>query len=156
MDYVLTQPPWESSLLTEINLSDDVFTLVDRMSQWHQLHPSGNFLSATDGSSTPQYGSFGWTLNDSDGTRYAHHKGIAFGLPSTSFRSKAYGLLSFLCFWKHLHWFMHTSPRSPLLIFLHSQSLIDKSTEQNNWYDDFGSTTMQPDWDILQAIRTLC
>lgn len=124
------------------------------MEEWYSDGTANTFYGATDGSSTADYGTYAWTLHNTDGTSYAQHSGLAYGDPSTSFRSESYGLLSLLLFWEHSHQYTGRSYIGSLTIFVDSQSLITRLTDYSTWYDNFGTITMQPDWDLSQAICT--
>ena len=88
---------WEYELLKFLDIPTDTFSV-----RSHNLEHAG-LRVVSDGSVwADNHGSFGWTLSDGGGTRLAHAMGPASGAKVDSYRAEAYGMLSILCFLRHL------------------------------------------------------
>ena len=74
-------------------------------------------------------------------------------MPS-SFRTKAYGLLSYLRFLYRISQYTHSPLPKETILYTDSASLIAKIGEIKTWPYFFPNATMDPDWDVLQQIIT--
>ena len=148
---VTSMQRWERELLQEV-----VF-IQDKPNVWEALC-NGRCYVASDGSAPNALGSFTWVLSNASGNQLRHCCGPVFGHAISSYRAKAYGMLSFLCFlYNMIHVHQHTrkSPRS-LHLVCDNQGLIQMVTTIQGYTTIFPNTTMDADWDcISQIIATL-
>ena len=146
-EHVLQFNPWEYSLLTNVVLTEDPFTISSIfMSQASPLQ------AAMDGSVANSNERFGWTISTTGETRLITCHGPVYGRAPTSNCAKCYANLSILRFLLQLH--IYKGEPTPLFeIYTNSQSLIT-TIHLSKWTLYFPSTTLQPEWDMLQAITT--
>lgn len=152
-NYITALPAWEKILITNVSIPSSVFQVIETMWQFQNYNADPIFYAATDGSAHADIGSYGWTLNYRNSITIASHSGPAYGTPSSSFWSEAYGLLSLLTFWEHIHKYTTAPYFGGIDIYIDSQSLVNTLPEDSSRYDNFGSLTVKPGWDVLQAIR---
>ena len=147
-EHVLQLDPWEYSLLNNVTLTQDPFTITSIfMSQVSPLQ------AAMDGSITNANGTFGWVISTIDETRLIMCQGAVYRRAPTSYHTKCYRLLPLLRFLLQLH--LYTEQLTlPFEIYTDCQSLIATISHLSKWTLHFPSTTSQPDWNILQAITT--
>lgn len=153
--FIHSLAPWEEALLENASfLFSDVFSVVHHITSCLSF-PTASLLLATNGSVTRGHGSFGLVLSLSDGTRLLSNNGPALGYRLNSYRAECYGLLSGLSLL--LRMFEYTSTTIPDAIQIHtdSESMILKLRDMLTWPYSFPSSTMTPEWDVLQAIVTL-
>jgi hypothetical protein len=85
-EYLLQQPEHKSSLFSHFDFlagsTHEVCSCITSLR---------NTLLVTDGGATQDYGSFGWVLGLSNGTRLAQGSGVVFGHDPKSYRAEAYG-----------------------------------------------------------------
>ena len=147
-EHVLQVDPWECSLLTNVSLTHVPFTItLISMSQASPLQ------AATDGSVANGNGTFRWVISTINKTRLIMCHSPVYGRAPTSYHAKCNGILSHLRFLLQLH--LYTEKLTPLFeIYTDSQSLITTISHLSKWTLHFPSTTLQPEWDMLQAITT--
>jgi hypothetical protein len=89
--YIASLCPWETELLTHVEMTDDPFTVADALEH--------GVRAVSDGSDWYQIqGAFGWTMSTDLGERCAWCMGPARSASPHAYRSESYGLLSLLCF----------------------------------------------------------
>ena len=120
--YLCLLPEWEYELLKFLEIPTDVFSVS------HVLE-NRTLRAVSDGSVwSDNYGSFGWTLSDEDGTRLVQAMGPASGAKVDSYRAEAYGMLSLLCFLRHLAAYTHQPVPWIGVLATDSQSLLETLT----------------------------
>ena len=163
VQYVASLPTWEAELLQQVQLMDTPYHVLQALTQGIRL--------VSDGSDWDNIqGSFGWTISDPDGGRWATGMGPAHGSRTNSFRSESYGMLSGLCFLRRLLEFTGQSHIWQGILGTDSQSLIDtvlaqpcSSSDQVDGNDivrirlikSYPLEPMSPDWDIVRGIQVL-
>ena len=124
------------------------------------IHYLFNFMSqasplqaAMGGSVANSNGRLGWTISTTDVTRLIRCHGPVYGRAPTSNCAKCYANLSILRFLLQLH--LYKGEPTPLFEnYPNSQSLITTISHVSKWTLHFPSTTLQQEWDMLQAITT--
>ena len=118
VQYVASLPSWEAELLQHVQLLDTPYHVLQALSQGIRL--------VSDGSDWDNIqGSFGWTISDPEGGRWATGMGPAHGSRTNSFRSESYGMLSGLCFLRRILEFTGQSHIWHGILGTDCQSLID-------------------------------
>jgi ribonuclease HI len=156
--YVEQLPPWEQSLLRSVQPTNSHFLTYESLYQ-ESITPRGGtpgFLGASDGSVRHQQGTFGWVLARTDGTILARGKGPAFGHPMDSYRAEGYGHLSLLLYVTHLA-DCYRKPMPPNIHSLTDSESLIKTIQRfiRRTRPVFPSDTMEPSWDIIQAVVRL-
>jgi hypothetical protein len=111
-------------------------------------------LGASDGSVVTSKGTYGWLVANANGLVLAKGGGHIPTSDCTSYRAEAYGLLSFLLFCRHLQKFTSCATFATTKIYIDSQSLLHKVNTYLQYDNYYPTTTLGPDWDIIQAIVT--
>ena len=120
--YLCLLPEWEYELLKHLDIPTDAFSVS------HYLEHAGVRVVSDGSVWADNHGSFGWTLSDGSGTRLAQAMGPASGAKVDSYRAEAYGMLSVLCFLRHLSTYTnHPLPWDGVLA-TDSQSLLETLT----------------------------
>ena len=109
---------------------------------------------ATDGSVLNQQDTFGWPLSTDMGTHLVTCSSPVYRCTPTSYHNEFYGLLSLLRFLLQLHLYTGT-PTQKIEIHMESESLISKISQMTRWNINFSAVTLQPEWDMLQAILSM-
>ena len=125
-----------------------VFSLLETF----QSNP--RIIAASDGSVISSAGAYGWICSLPHSQRLATNHRPVFGSSPSSFRTEAYGLLSYLRFLYRVSHYTHSSLPIETIIYTNSASLIAKINEVEKWPYFFPNATMDPDWDVLQQIIT--
>ena len=147
-EFIDTLPIWEKQLIQHVHFHQDIFAFVQTI----QHH--GHAYITSDGSAPIFIGTFGWMCSLKHGERIAYNSGPACGLRTSSFRTEAYGLLSFLCLLQRALEYTSTHLSSQLHIFTDSESLLKVLTKMSEWPYYYPNLTITSDWDVLQAIVT--
>ena len=148
--YIANLPLWECQLLQNVVLSEDIFSVVT-----HMNCEQSTTYATSDGSAPNFVGSFGWAAKTSNGILLATNSGPAPGYRSSSFRTEAYGLLSFILFFYHAFVYTKTKATERAKLFTDSESLIVRIHDMIGWSRYYSSATLSADWDVLQAIVRL-
>jgi hypothetical protein len=136
---------------------------------------SQSFISASDGSVRLQdHGAFGWCISLPCGRRLATCAGPVFGTKPSSYRAEGYGMLSLLRFLLRLFEYCDMPPPTCGTIVCDNISIVDKVNSYQSPYpltdllnvewtplnpptgyasNKSPSSTLNPDWDVLQEIR---
>jgi hypothetical protein len=162
--YVASLPPWESELLSHVDLEADPYTI--------GVELSSGFRAVSDGSEWHQIqGSFGWAMSNDLSERCAFGMGPARSRAPHSYRSESYGMLSLPCFLPRLAEFTGHNEEWYGIIATDSQSLIDTVMQRSSPVDssderpNLGSRPLQvktfpldpllPEWDVVRGIQVL-
>jgi exonuclease III len=145
--YLRTLPRWEQDLLHTVDTIDSVES-ISRSMQHHRT------LGASDGSVATSQGTYGWLIAQESGSVLAKGGGIIPTFGCTSYRAEAYGLLSLVLFCRHLQSFTSCDTFADTTIYTDSKSLLSKVDTYLQYDNYYPTTTLDPDWDILQAIVT--
>ena len=146
--YIERLDQWEYCLLCNTTINTDVFRLLDTI----QNNPW--IIAASNGSVTSSIGAYGWICSLPHGQRLATNHGPVFSSSPSSFRTEAYGLLSYHRFLYHVSQYTHSPLPMDTILYTDSASLIAKIGEIEKWPYFFPNATMDPDWDVLQQIIT--
>mgnify|MGYP000208384865 CR=1 FL=1 len=93
--YIQQLPEWEKQLFAHLN-----YQVQDDMHLSELLASIEPVTMVTDGGEKSDHGYFGWAIG-TDTHVICKNMGIAYGWPTSSYRSEAYGRLSLLCFLYH-------------------------------------------------------
>ena len=115
---------------------------------------SSPLATATDGSVLNQYGTFRWTISTNTGKCLVTCSGWVYGHSLTSYHAECYGLLFLLRFLLQLHLYTGT-PTPQIELHTDSESLISKISQMTTWNTHYPVITLQPKWDMLQAILNM-
>lgn len=159
--YIRNLEPWETELLTHIDLPEDPFTISDALSH--------GVRGVSDGSVwLKQMGAYGWILSTDMGERAAEGMGPAPGAnPNSRHWSEAYGMLTMQCFLKRLAEFTYQHEPWHGVIATDSLSSIDtlRGTKRKGMGSEVGAPSDQdepvqlpldplsPEWDLVVNIR---
>ena len=88
------------------------------------------------------------------GTCLVTCSGPVYRCSPASYHAECYGLLSLLRFLIQLHLYTGT-PAPKNEIHMDSESLISKISQMTTWNTYFPAVTLQPKWDMLQAILNM-
>jgi hypothetical protein len=145
--YLGTLPRWEQDLLHTV----DTLASVESISRSMQHHHT---LGASDGSVATSQGRYGWLVAHANGLVLAKGGGIIPTFGCTSYRAEAYGLLSLFLFCRHLQKITSCDIFADTTIYTDSKSLLSKVDTYLQYDNYYPTTTLDPDWDIIQAIVT--
>ena len=140
---------WESQLLT----GHDILCSLEILHQ-ELFHTNLQLLLCSDGSAAQFRGTFGCVGCSLQGVRLFRLSGPAPGYRTSSFRSESYGCLSILRFLFRLFEFYAQPLPEAVTVYTDSKSLIQTIHKRLEWSYDFTYSTMNPDWDIQQAISS--
>ena len=136
---------WESQLLQSVQLLKSPEEIMEA------IQPDG-FSACSDGSAVFRQGTYGWVLSTPSKDRLAFGAGPVDGHDPQSFRAEGQGMLSVVCFLRHLKiWTKTDSPISGILATDNS-GLITRVKEQSIIRYPVPNAIFQPDWDIVEAI----
>ena len=115
---------WEAALLPA-TLNPSLFDFIN-----HAHQQQATIFHCSDGSSSGNLGSFGWTFGP-NATIILKHSGPAFGLPMDSYLAEGYGLLSSSCFWYRLTKLVlhRRRPRFKIRMYCDNKSLVRRVNE---------------------------
>ena len=98
-------------------------------------------LAVSDRSVSLSVGAYGWICSLPHGQPLATNQGPIFGSLPSSFRAKAYGLLSYLQFLYCISQYIHSPLPKETILYTDSASLIAKIREIEKWLYFFPNTT---------------
>lgn len=109
-------------------------------------------LAASDGSVEGCNGAFGWIMSTPNGERLASCGGYAYGtIKGGSFRAEGYGQFSWLQFMICLQEFTGLRFDNSMTAITDNRGLIKRvDTAKKDFMGP--NSTLQPDWDVIQAI----
>jgi hypothetical protein len=111
-----------------------------------------HLISLSDGSAVNKSMSVGWDLSLPDGTRLATCSGPAQGSTQLSFRAEGYGMLSITRFLHHLFRFCSVDPAIKIQLSCDNDPLLKRLRSSCLYTSCFTSSTLEPDWDIVDSI----
>ena len=160
-DYIQSLAQWEKDLFVDLKLHRRASELIDMMISTQPrevddaLVPPGTrfrLLGASDGS-VMKFSTFGWvcSLVDSE-EEIASCAGPVFGAKNSSFRAEGYGMLSLARFLYRLFLYCDRLDVIHTLFGCDNKGLLQRILSLTNQTFANPSTTMAPDWDIVQAI----
>jgi hypothetical protein len=101
-DYILSLPSYERCHLLRIDLlQSSVYDIA------HLLRNLDNILLVSNGGARDTYGSYGWVISASDGSRIAQGSGTVFGYDPKSYRAEISGCKAGLLFISHVFSYCH-------------------------------------------------
>lgn len=151
-DYVSTQPLWVQHLIDGVHFYLGPYEIFHHIQ--HQDSNTSIYL-VSDGSQRDQALTYGWVFGNSKGVVYAEHSGHGYGTP-TSHRAEAWGAMSVLVFFLHLHLYTRTSiadtASSPVYGFSDNAGLVTRISQRLEYSTVYPNSTLIPDWDLVEQI----
>jgi hypothetical protein len=144
-EYCQSLDRWENLLLSHVTLLFDPTDLVAKLS----VSP---FRAVSDGSAVANQGTFGWVLALPDKTRLVYASGPVEGHDPQSFRSEAQGMLSIVCFLSRLRAWTKSSLVFRGTLATDNTGLVDRVHEQTKIRYPVPTSTLKPDWDLVEVI----
>jgi hypothetical protein len=155
-DYLDTIPEWERDLFQDLDMTYSCYTMIEMITAFdpeiHNLH--AQLLNVSDGSAFDSSMSFGWAMSHPDGTRLATCSGPAYGSKQSSFCAEGYGMLSLVRFLYHLTTYCSANPNWTITLICDNEGIITRLQSAIQYTTSFPNDTLQPDWDITNAIVT--
>jgi hypothetical protein len=155
-DYLELLPPSERDLFQDLEMFYDCYAFIDLVSafdpEYNDLHVQ--LYNVSDGSAFNTSMSFGWAMSLPDGTRLATCSGPAYGSKQSSFRAEGYGMLSLVRFIHHLSQYCDALPTWKIKLICDNEGLITRLKVAIQYTTSFPNDTLQPDWDLTNAIVT--
>ena len=145
-EYLLSQTKWEHYLLSQTQ-----FLIPHEQFFYYLSFPT--LFAATDGSylEWDNTGSYAWILSTSTGIRLAQCTGHVTAHRGSSYRSEAYGLLSFYVFLEKAQAYYGCSINVSK-VYSDSKSAIDVLADWNCWKP---RSTLSPEWDVFIQLATV-
>ena len=160
-DYIKSLDNWETELFVDLKLHRRETELIDLMVaaipceiEEALVSPGTKFqlIGVSDGS-VMQFSTFGWVCCLADGEEeLVSCAGPVFGAKPSSFRAEGYGMLSLARFLYRLFHYCNRLDELEMLFGCDNQGLLQRILALTNQSFANPSTTMAPDWDIVQAI----
>ena len=151
-EYIHSLPDHERcALLRHELLCSDIFSFISLVSDLSDV------LLVSDGGAEGNFGSFGWTICLSDGSRLARGSGSVFGLTPGSYRSEISGCRSGLLFIIHAFLFSNTPlPPGKLQIYCDNSGFIKKMHRFRQFRLSAEACCLDSEWDLLISVHSLC
>jgi hypothetical protein len=155
-EYLNHLPPNEKDLFQDLDMSQDCYAFTDLVSDFDPEYNDllVQLLNVSDGSAFDASMSFGWAMSLPDGTRLATCSGPAPGAKQSSFRAEGYGMFSLVRFLHHLITYCGTQPVWKIKLICDNEGLIKRLQQSIQYTTPFPNDTLQPDWDLTNAIIT--
>ena len=155
-EYIDALTKSDRDLFQELDMQYDCYAILDMVSAFdptfNNLHV--HLLNVSDGSAFDDSMSFGWVMSLPDGTRLVTCSGPAYGAKQSSFRAEGYGLLSLVRFLHHVFLYCATHPTWAIKLICDNEGLITRLNVAIQYTTSFPNDTLQPDWDLTNAIVT--
>ena len=145
--YIQTLKLLKQQLLNNVKSNENIFQTVESFKA-----NNANLHMTSDGSAPDFIGTFGWAAKTNHELSLATNNGPAPGYRTTSYRSEAYGLISFLLFLYHSMKYTSITPIERIKLHSDSQSLVNTSNKLLKCPHYYSTATLIPDWSVLQAM----
>ena len=152
-EYIQNLPEHESTILEHFDLlagnTRDVCT---------QIVALRDTLLVTDGGAARDYGSFGWVLGLSNGTRLAQGWGVVHGHDPKSYRAEAHGAKAGSLFLMHLFRYCEhclSSTDNGFHYYCDNEGLIKKLAVFRKYENAPQATCLHSEWDVISSIHKI-
>jgi hypothetical protein len=159
--YLQSLDTWETELFADITMHRRETELIDLMVNTQPGEVEGanvaigtkfQLIGVSDGS-VMRFSTFGWVCCLATGEEeIVACAGPVFGAKPSSFRAEAYGMLSLVRFLYRLFKYYNRMEELQTLFGCDNKGLLQRTQSLTNQSFANPSTTMAPDWDIVQAI----
>jgi endonuclease/exonuclease/phosphatase family metal-dependent hydrolase len=150
-EFVLALPEHESLLLQRFEiLCDDIFEVCSCMSTLSDL------LLVSDGGAMDDYGSYGWIISTTDGTRLARGSGSTFGYDPRSYRAESQGAKAGTLFILRCFDYCNVPiPAGQFKFYCDNEGLLKKLTYLRSYTNAIHSTVLHSEWDLVSSVHRL-
>ena len=148
-EYLATLPDHERSLLLRFQFTTtDIHDIVSRITTFDDI------ILVSDGGAIYDYGSFGWTLGDVGGSRFAQGSGAVFGHAPNSYRAEITGCKAGLLFLIHAFRFCDSPlPSGRLQFHCDNYGFIKKMLKFREYELSAESCGLHSEWDLLISVH---
>jgi hypothetical protein len=151
-DYLSTLPDHERCPILRFTfLVSNVYEFV------HTICNFDDFILVSDGGAKDDYGSYGWVISHTNGTRIANGHGSVFVLNPKSYHAEISGCNAALLFILHAFQFCQQPlPPGILQIYCDNEGFVKKINKFREFRISAESCCLHSEWDILISVHRLC